>query len=178
MVFSYKNFRGDTYYLHATQTKKGNPRYHFAKKIDESTSEDQLPKGYEVYEEPNGKVYARKKTKAMLNPAEISIISDGMKKYSEVSDFKLDIKKNIVSIYTNESTEEESLIPLSLKHKYYEAKMRFILIDEEARTFVVERFCYLGSVDDWIDLDCSDDLSELVKEYVQHIGKESFYELM
>lgn len=110
--------------VHATQTKKGNPRYHFAKKIDESTSEDKLPKGYEVYEEPNSKVYARKKTKAMLNPAEISIISDGMKKYSEVSDFKLDIKKNIVSIYTNESIEEDSLLPL--KHKYYEAKMRFI----------------------------------------------------
>ncbi len=60
----------------------------------------------------------------MLNPAEISIISDGMKKYSEVSDFKLDIKKNIVSIYTNESIEEDPLLPL--KHKYYEAKMRFI----------------------------------------------------
>lgn len=178
MVFTYENFRGETYYLHARQTKKGNARYHFSKKLDISTCVDALPRGYEVYEEPNGKVYARKETKALIKPEEIAIISDGMKKHCEMSDFKLDVKKDIVYIYTIENADQILSTPLSLIHKTYETKLRFILIDEEMRIFAVERFCYLGSVDDWIDLDSSDDLKQLVGEYVQHIGQESFYELI
>lgn len=139
-----------------------------------------MPKGYEVYEDPNGKVYARREMKKLITPEEMKIVKDGMDKYCEINDFKLDIKKNIVYIYTVENAWQEFRSPVSLnnQNKYYETNLRFVLVDEETRTFEAERFCYLGSIDDWIELDCSDDLSELVKEYVQHIGKESFYELM
>ena len=34
----------------------------------------------------------------------------------------------------------------------YSPIMKFILYDEKKRTFVVNRYCFRGSVDDWIDI--------------------------
>lgn len=55
--------------------------------------------------------------------------------------------------------------------------MRFVLEDEEERTFGVDRMCYLGSIDGWYGLD-GGSLKVLANRYVRHIGKESFFELM
>ena len=59
--------------------------------------------------------------------------------------------------------------------------MRFTLVDEEARTFRVQRWCFRGSIDRWIDLylaGSEGNLKDLVKKFCPHIGKESFFELM
>ncbi|MFB1052251.1 hypothetical protein [Paraliobacillus sp. JSM ZJ581] len=180
MALIYRNFRGDTYYLHERLTKKGNKTFHFSKRLDASTSAGEIPSGYEIYEEPNGKVYVRKQTKPIIKQEEINIIREGMKKHCTVDDYKLDSKKNVIYVYTIEDSFQDLPIPLSLgsKYKHYETKLRFVLVDKADRFFEVERFCYLGGIDDWITLDCSEDLKELVREYVQHLGKESFYELM
>lgn len=180
MALTYNNFRGETYYLHQKLTKKGNKTYHFSKKLNDTISVDAMPSGYEIYEEPNGKVYLRKKTKPLITQEEMNIINEGMKKHCIIDDFKIDIKKNVVYIYTAEDTFEDLPIPIiaASQHKHYETKLRFILVDKEDRFFDVERFCYRGSIDDWIELDCSDNLEELVETYVQHLGKDSFYELM
>lgn len=56
--------------------------------------------------------------------------------------------------------------------------MKFVLEeDAKRREFVVERWCFRGSIDGWISLDCSTDLKQLVKKYCCHLGKDSFYEL-
>ena len=60
----------------------------------------------------------------------------------------------------------------------YSPMMQFVLNDAQTREFVVQRWCFLGSVDDWISLSSSTDLNELVKKYGRHLGKESFYDLM
>jgi hypothetical protein len=176
MPLSYKNFRGDTYYLHSKITKKGNTSYHFSKNGKGAAEISEIPVGYELYEEPNGKVYLRKKTKEYIHDEEIQIIQKGMERYSEIKDFKLDIKKNMVYVYT---ADQELPIPPALQPKYkqYDTQLRFVLIDENERAFEVERFCYLGSIDDWIHIDESEDLETLVQEYTQHLGKDSFYEL-
>lgn len=135
-----------------------------------------MPAGYEIYEEPNGKVYARKKVTTLITPEEIAVVNDGMLRFCEIEDFKLDVKKESVDIYTNENGKLESIVPVQKWH--YGTQLRFRLVDSEARIFTVERFCYLGSIDDWIDLDSSADLGELVHEYAPHLGKASFYELM
>jgi hypothetical protein len=57
MAFTYKNSRGNTYYLHGRETelKSGQKRtlYFFAKEEKEGTL-DALPTGYEVEETTNG----------------------------------------------------------------------------------------------------------------------------
>jgi len=56
--------------------------------------------------------------------------------------------------------------------------MRFTLVDGKARRFAVERWCFLGSIDDWFPLSGGGDLKGLVARYCPHLGQESFYELM
>ncbi|WP_027726294.1 hypothetical protein [Tuberibacillus calidus] len=181
MAIVYKNFRGDLYYLHSRKTKKGNTTYHFSKK-DSGSLVDEMPSGYEIYESPNGKVYLRKPLKKLIHDEEIKIIEEGMKKYCPIKDFKLEIKKDVVSIYTveNDLSFIKEILPIRMdldRYKNYETVMRFRLVDKENRTFSVERFCFLGSIDDWIEIDESEDLRRLVKEYVRHIGQESLYDL-
>lgn len=57
MAFSYKNKKGDTYYLHGrtTKTKSGKDRtlYFFSKEKKAGTLEE-VPKGYKVDETQNG----------------------------------------------------------------------------------------------------------------------------
>ena len=66
-------------------------------------------------------------------------------------------------------------------YRNYLKVMRFTLVDEKDRTFRVQRWCFRGSIDQWIDLWMSGSegkLSDLVKKFCPHIGQESFYELM
>ena len=60
----------------------------------------------------------------------------------------------------------------------YSPVMQFGLVDETTREFGVERWCFRGSVDDWIQLDSNYDLKALVKKYAPLLGQESFYELI
>ena len=56
--------------------------------------------------------------------------------------------------------------------------MRFTLVNAKERTFSAERYCFRGSVDDWIDLNYSaDPPPKLIRTYLRHLGQESFYEL-
>jgi hypothetical protein len=60
---------------------------------------------------------------------------------------------------------------------HYSDLLRFILIDDQHRTFVTQRYCFIGSIDDWIDIGRSGTLAHLVKQHVQHLGKESYFNL-
>ncbi len=180
MTISFKNFRDEIYYLHSKLTKKGNASYHFSKTAEGAAGIDEVPDGFEIYEDPNGKVYLRKKIKQSIHENEIRLIEKGMKTHSIIKDFKLDIKKNVIYIYTVENSFEDAPVPKHLldKYKQYDTSLRFILADPDERRFEVERFCYLGDIDDWVYLDGPSDLEYLVREYTKHLGKESFYDLM
>jgi len=41
---------------------------------------------------------------------------------------------------------------------------------------VAQRYCFRGAVDDWIDIGHGP-LAPLVKTYVKHLGKESYFDL-
>jgi len=114
-----------------------------------------------------------------------------MRKYAEVQDCKIDVKGNAIVVYTpNQSAEEFSQLLKGLNPFIGEAKVReyftrsvqyapmlqFILDDEKRRTFTAQRYCFRGSVDDWIDIGYGP-LTTLVKQYVKHLGKESYFDL-
>ena len=52
-----------------------------------------------------------------------------------------------------------------------------MLIDEEERLFEPQRYSFLGSIDDWINIGDIDRLPELVETYVPHLDEDSFYDL-
>jgi hypothetical protein len=59
---------------------------------------------------------------------------------------------------------------------HYSPMMQFLLEDEKRRTFTAQRYCFIGSIDDWLDIGHGP-LTTLVKRYVKHLGQESYYEL-
>ena len=71
--------------------------------------------------------------------------------------------------------------PLSVaekvRHASFMAVMRLVLVDKKTRTFVTERFCFRGSVDDWIHIGGPGTLLSQIHQFVKHLGRESIYEL-
>jgi hypothetical protein len=55
--------------------------------------------------------------------------------------------------------------------------IRFVLKDEVQRVFAPERYCFRGSVEDWISIGEPDQLQRLTSRFLKHLGKDSMYEL-
>ncbi len=185
------NRRNKKFYLYQGTTKLGNPKYFFSSKPD-GNPVDVIPDSYEIYENPNAQVFLRKIPPQIITPEEIEIVKSGVKKYAKIDYFMIDVKvKNIIiympdqnleqlleivsSYHGNNSLRAKNAVAFSLS---YSPMMQFVLEDVQTREFTIERWCFRGSVDDWIPLSQSSNLKELVKNYVCHLGKDSFYDLM
>jgi len=187
---THTNAKGKTYYLHQGTTKTGKPKYYFSMESNGALAES-MPEGFEIYENPNAQVFLRRVPPKLITDEERQVVEDGMRKYAEVQDCKIDVKGNAIVVYTpNQSVEEFSQLLKGLNPFIGEAKVReyftrsvqyapmlqFILDDEKRRTFTAQRYCFRGSVDDWIDIGYGP-LTTLVKQYVKHLGQESYFEL-
>jgi hypothetical protein len=64
-----------------------------------------------------------------------------------------------------------------LKTIDYRPEMRFVLIDPRTRVFETERMTYLGDCT-WMPIGMPSKLSKLCTEFIKHLNKESFYELI
>jgi len=190
MTITHINRQGKTYYLHEGKTKTGKPKYFFSLK-SAGTLMDILPEGYEIYENPNAQVFLRKIRPQIVTPTEVAIVRDGVQRYAQVKHFIVDVKGKHIVVYLCDQNVDAlmSLTSLGLGGNSarlpetllgavtYSPMMQFVLEDEKTREFGVDRWCFRGSVDDWIWLDSDRDLKALVKKYGAHLGRESFYEL-
>lgn len=190
MAVEYINRRGDTYYLHEGKTRTGKPKYFFSMKKD-GVLVDSIPAEYEIYENPNAQVFLRKVPPQIFTDEEIALVENGITKHVKLIDFKIDIKGNKISVFLpNQDIDslKQTFAAFGQRSDYklnqflkriltYSPMMRFVLNDERKRVFQVERMCFLGSIDDWIFLDESDNLAQLVRKYGKHLGKESFFDL-
>jgi len=161
LELTYINYKGQKYYLHERRNKKDNPVYHFSLS-DNGNIIEYIPKGYEIYEMPNGEVYLRKIQRKIIKDEEVLIVKNSI---NPELDYKIDVKKNIITIY------------LKTECNYYFEYMRFILEDEKTRLFSAERYCFRGSVDGWLELGQSLDFELLVKKCCVHLGEDTFYDL-
>jgi hypothetical protein len=59
----------------------------------------------------------------------------------------------------------------------FQAVVRFILVDPDSCLFAPERYCFRGSVDDWISIGPLDTIGNLASNYLKHLGQDSLYEL-
>ena len=122
---------------------------------------------------------------------ELALVEKALEKQAEDWRYKVELKKDTLVIYEscqdlggldrlaslwgNLSAEKEFL----KRHTHYQPVMRFILDDRKKRLFRAERWCFRGSIDGWLDIMSrpSDTLPALVKQFIKHLGKESFFEL-
>jgi hypothetical protein len=190
MPITHVNAKGKTYYLHQGTTKTGKPKYHFSPKSEGNLVET-MPEGFEIYENPNAQVFIRKIPPQFITDEEKAIVEEGMRKYSDVDYFKIDVKGNAIVVYTADqdvgaivnifkdfapAMEDAKIRNALLPEIRYSPMLQFVLIDDKKRTFTTQRYCFRGSIDDWIDIDYGK-LEKLVRAYVKHLGKESYYEL-
>ncbi len=82
------------------------------------------------------------------------------------------------SIQQKQPNTKPNLQAIINEQAYYEAVLRFTLDNKKTRSFTVERYCFLGSIDDWIYLDGPEHLESLAKKYIKHLGQESFFDLI
>ena len=99
MPITHTNAKGKTYYLHQGTTKTGKPKYDFSTK-SEGPLTDAIPEGFEIYENPNAQVFLRRMPPKLITDEERQIVEDGMRKYAEVQDYKIDVKGNAIVVYT------------------------------------------------------------------------------
>jgi hypothetical protein len=186
MPVAYVNRRRETYYLHAGTTKTGKPRYWFSTKADGDLV-DSIPEGDEIYENPGSQVFLCKTKPQVVTPDEVSVVEDGLERYAPGQNCIVDVQKEHIVVYHAERVTLDledfgfGIRPLPVRYRDYMKVMRFTLTDEKTRSFRVQRWCFRGSIDRWIDLYLAGSdgkLSDLVRKFCPHIGKESFFELM
>jgi hypothetical protein len=72
---------------------------------------------------------------------------------------------------------ERGLEEYAARNAQFTAVMRFVLKDAATREFAPERFCFRGSVEDWISIGEPDQLPKLVSRFFKHLGRDSVYDL-
>ena len=190
MSVHHVNRREQTYYLHQGITKTGKPKYFFSKK-SEGNLADKVPDGFEVYENPSSQVFLRKIQPKLITNEEVALVEQGMKQFSKVKYYLIDVKKNTIIIYEAAQdvdvlaelfaffprAQEEGVQSILAETISYSPVLQFVLTDEEKRTFITLRYCFRGSIDDWRNIGGPDKLQNLIKKYVKHLGQESYYSL-
>ena len=184
MPVTHINRKHDTYYLHAGKTRTGKPRYWFSKST-EGDLVGSIPEGYEVYENPDAQVFLRKIVPQLVTPAEIAVVEGGLRRYAPGQNCLVDVHREHIVVYHAERVrldlEGFGFRDLPPSYRNYIKVMRFTLVEEQDRTFRVQRWCFRGSIDRWIDLwesRSEGKLPALVRKFCPHIGQESFFELM
>ena len=182
MPVTHVNRRRDAYYLHAGTTRTGKPRYWFSRSA-EGDPVDSIPEGYEVYENPDAQVFLRRVRPRVVTQFEVAVVEDGLKRYAPGQNCIVDVQEKHIVVYHAERVTFDlegfglGSRELPASYRNHMKVMRFTLEDEAAREFRVQRWCFRGSIDRWM-AGGGGKLSDLVKKFCPHIGRESFFELM
>jgi hypothetical protein len=194
MQSEYVNRKGDRYYLFQGKTKTGKPKYFASKR---ATSEkgvlvDRLPEDREIFENPsNATVTVRRRKPSQVLPSERDLVDRLVVDLSAYSCVQTIIDGDLIVVYTPDTDPAaadrlQQLFGSALlgtsdwtaRNTRYSAELRFTLAEVDQRTFFAERFCYLGSIDDWIPLGGPAPLESLAKKLLPHLGRDSFYDLI
>lgn len=188
MSVTYTNRKGKTYHLHQGVTQKGNPKYHFALSEPEQPV-DAIPQGYEIYENPGGQVFLRRQRPKHIPEAELAVVAQALEAHPQIAYFLLDVKDRMIYVYTavqdtdflrrtittyHPNKDAETYIAQNLT---YHTELRFELKDAKKRTYVAWRYCFRGSIDDWITISQPDTLDTLAATFIPLLEDEAFYTL-
>ncbi len=192
VTVQHTNRRGQTFHLRQGAPRAGRPNYYFSLS-GEGNLVDAVPDGYEVYEHPKGQVFLRKIQAQAVTADEIAQVEKEIKRHPRLRQSRVDVRGRTITVYIPNLQAERSLVqllaevagqrgidvPALVAHgRTLSPEFRLELIDEERRVFQAQRYCYLGSIDDWIDIGEPGQLRDLVRRYAQHLGKDSWFDLI
>ena len=190
MPVTYINRKGTTYYLCKGITKTGKPRYFFARE-PKGEAIDAIPEGYQIEESVNGIVSLVKDRPKLIATEETAAVEAILKRHPKGGNYRLGVKYNQIIVYERLGPDVENLNailgifgPLDqrareyLDHSaQYTPIMRFILDDPEKRDYHAERWCFRGSIDDWIYAGQSGKIETLARKLIPTLGTDDFYEM-
>lgn len=194
-TFTHTNRRGEVYYLQRKARRGGGEGLSFARNMS-GAPVDCLPEGYEVYEKPeNAQVFMRKVKPSAILPSEERAVTTAVRRLAGLEHFIVQREDKSLVVYLADIEPEGTLQRISTSGRMtagdveamkrymltwasYDKRMRFTLTDAVNRMFFAERWCYLGSIDNWIHLKWNRPLAELLATYVPHLGRQSYFELM
>jgi hypothetical protein len=188
MGYTFMTRRGKVYYLH-TGPKRGGGIQYFVSTEPEGPTAEAVPEGFEIYETPNGQVYLRRAKPSLIEAAELALINSALNKratiqhryLAETTNDRIVIHEGDTGIdhlrKINMRFLEEGLQDYAVRNAHYMPVMRFTLKDRGKRLFAPERFCWRGSVDDWIPIGEAGRLEKLISKYFKHLGNDSFYDM-
>jgi hypothetical protein len=194
MPYQHTNRRGDVYYIQAKE--RGEKIAYSATRKATGKLMDRVPEGYEIYEKPeNAQIFIRKIKPTSILPAEKKQVETSIRKLAKLEHFIVEVDADSIVVYLTDAQpaaslnilramapmsgdEAESMKDFIIGRAMYTKMMRFVLMDEKARSFAAERWCFLGSIDDWFFLAGGKTLGELLEKFVPHLGKESFFDLI
>jgi len=187
MAITHTSRTGKTYYLHTGPKRGGGLQYFFSSKSTGSLAE-QLPDGFEIYESVQGQVFLRRKTLRLVRDDEVACLERRLEKRRGGNLYKIETRGKTLTIFESAGSsfgKSEAYPWISPQQEaqfrerfaYYQAVLRFTLVDAERRLFAPERYCFRGSVDDWISIGPPDSIEKLAAKYLKHLGSDSFFEL-
>jgi hypothetical protein len=194
MPISYTNRKGSTFFLCQGTTKTGKVRYYFARESKGKEIEG-MPSGYEVSESVNGVVSLVKVRPRLIPTDEVALVEAALKRLPNGDNYRVVVKHDQVIIYEGSGPDVEGIIALFGKNiprpagvigqlkaqmeRYvrFTPVMRFILTDPDKRAYAAERWCYSGSIDDWINVGKSGKLEHLARKLIPTLGTDAFFEL-
>ena len=198
MPITYTNRKGREYFLCRSVTKTGKPRYYFSREQKGELIEE-IPEGYEITESVNGIVSLSKARPKLLMENEIAFVKSAIQKHPIAKKYRFGVKSKEVIVYEQVgpdlqelATEFETVLGYSgllsndvksrledeqRLHAQYTPIMKFILNDDDKRLFNAQRMCYLGSVDDWIEIAYNKAIKELVNDLIPKLGTDEFFDL-
>src|SRR5580704_8396102 len=111
MAYQYVNRRGDVYHLQANAKRGGGVGYSFTCKKTPDKPVDEIPQGYEVYENPeNSQVFLRKIVPSQILPQERQLVEDSMRSFTKVELFIVDVQGDSVVVYTADTSELDRML--------------------------------------------------------------------
>jgi len=198
MPVMYTNRKGQKYFLCQGITKSGKPRYYFSRE-QKGEPLEQIPEGFEITESVNGIVSLSKVRPKYLLEYEIANVESAIQNHPQGKKYRIDVKSKEIIIYEQVGSDLQEIatmlttefgIPELLTNDFtnhmqaehntytqYTPVMKFILRDIEKRLFHAKRMCYLGSIDDWIEIEYDKTIEELTSALIPTLGTDEFYEL-
>ena len=196
MPVTYTNRKGVTYTLCRVGTKTGKARYVFVRDPTGRQTVAKIPEGREIRESVNGVVSLAQARQQHLLPAEVEVVQMALDAHPKTHNYRLDVKPKRLVIYEREGPDADALFEALQscggvgvssdleqrlrddmeRYRRFMPILRFTLTDAATRDFCAERWCFLGSIDDWIFVD-SGSLVDMAQAQVPTLGTDAFFEL-
>jgi hypothetical protein len=195
MPVTYTNWKGVTYCLCRGVTKTGKPRYYFAREPKGDPVEE-IPEGWKISESVNGVVSLVKDHPAQIRLEEVEAVEAAVQRHPQSHNYRVAVKHNRIEVYERVGLAPDELITklrgvgllvpgragrlweMLEGRARFTPVLRFIMEDAEQRTFRTERWCYLGSIDDWIDVGPMGPVHLLACQWIPKLGTDALFEVV